>query len=152
MASLVRWEPFRELISLRDAVDRMFDEIYAGEGDANRLSSLHSGVAAVDMYETNEAVVVECALPGVRSEDVDIRLVGDVLTISGVVSSDENVSEGSYIRRERRCCSFHRSVSVPVLVVADRADAVMENGVLTLTLPKAEEVRPRLIKVVARDQ
>ncbi|MCJ7737896.1 MAG: Hsp20/alpha crystallin family protein [Anaerolineae bacterium] len=111
-----------------------------------------SGGLAVDMYETDESVVVESALQGARSEDIEISLLGDVLTISAKASPEENVSEESYICRERRCISLRRSVSVPVLVVAEEAEAVFENGVLTLTLPKAEEAKLKSIGAVVKGQ
>ena len=116
------------------------------------MAPIGPGMLTVDMYENDRAVFVESALPGVNSEDTEIRLVGDVLTISGKISSEEDVSEKSYMRHERRCSSLHRSVPVSVLVVADEAEAVFENLVLTLPLPKAEEAKPKSIKIVVKGQ
>lgn len=141
--SLIRWEPFRDLISLREAMDRLFEEAFVRPwGTLTRWEG-----PAVDMYETENAVVVKAAIPGVDPKDVEISVTGDTLTIRGEIKKEEEVKEENYIRRERHYGSFCRSFLLPTKVVADDAEAVFENGVLTLTLPKAEEVKPKTIKV-----
>lgn len=141
--SLIRWEPFRELISLREAMDRLFEETMVRPwGTVARWEG-----PAVDMYETDNAVVVKATLPGVDPKDVEISVTGDTLTIRGEIKKEEKVQEERYIRRERYYGSFCRSFLLPTKVVADDAEAVFEHGVLTLTLPKAEEVKPKTIKV-----
>jgi HSP20 family protein len=149
MTNLVRWEPFRDLMSLREAMDRLFEESFvrprAGWPAPAGLETL-----AVDMYETADAIVIKSAIPGVKPEDLDISITGDTLTIKGQTKAEEEVKEEHYIRRERRYGALHRSVSIPVPVVADKAEAEFKDGVLTLTLPKAEEVKPKAIKVKAK--
>lgn len=147
MADLVRWEPFRELMSLREAMDRLFEESFVRPW---RLLPFEYGTPAVDMYQTDDAVVVKASLPGVKPEDIDISITGDTLTIRGESKSQEEVKEENYIRREMRYGSFTRTLPIPVSVQTDKAEAVFENGVLTLTLPKAEEVKPKSIKVQAK--
>jgi len=147
--SLVRWEPFRDLISLREAMDRLFEESIV-RPRAGWLSPVRAESLAVDMYETGDAVIVKTAIPGVKAEDVDVSITGDTLTIKGETRAEEEVKEENYIRRECRYGSFCRSLTVPVSIVADKAEAEFENGVLTLTLPKAEEVKPKPIKVKAK--
>jgi HSP20 family protein len=149
MANIVRWEPFRDLISLREAMDRLFEESFV-QPRAGWLAPLGAEALVVDMYQTDDAVVVKSPVPGVKAEDIDINITGDVLTIKGETKAEEEVKEDSYIRRERRYGSFTRSLSIPVPVVADKATAEFENGVLTLTLPKAEEIKPKAIKVKAK--
>lgn len=144
---LMRWEPFRELVSLREAMDRLFEESFVRPWGA--LTRWAEG-PAVDMYETDDAVVVKAALPGVKPEDVEISVTGDTLTLRGEVKREEKVREENYVRRERYYGSFCRSLLLPTRVVADDAEAVFENGVLTLTLPKAQEVKPKTIKVKAK--
>ncbi|HIE38933.1 MAG TPA: Hsp20/alpha crystallin family protein [Anaerolineales bacterium] len=149
MSNLIRWEPFRDLISLREAMDRLFEESFVRpRGGWIRAGEMET--LAVDMYETEDSIVVKATVPGVTPEDLDISLTGDTLTIRGEVKREEEVKEENYLRRERYYGSFCRSLPLPTQVVADDAEAVFENGVLTLTLPKAEEVRPRAIKVKAR--
>ncbi|OQY19235.1 MAG: heat-shock protein Hsp20 [Anaerolineaceae bacterium 4572_32.1] len=146
MTNLVRWEPFRDLVSLRDAMDRLFEESVV-HPRTGWLAPAGTEALTVDMYETDDAVVVKSAIPGIKPQDLDVSIVGDTLTIKGETKSEEDVKEEHYIHRERRYGSFCRSLMLPLPVLADKAEAEFENGVLTLTLPKAEEVKPKLIKV-----
>ena len=102
---------------------------------------------AVDVYETDEDVVVKASVPGVDPEELDISITGDTLTIKGETRAEEEVEEENYVYRERRYGAFSRSMTIPTSVEADEADAEFEDGVLTLRLPKAEEVKPKTIKV-----
>jgi HSP20 family protein len=146
MAELIRWEPFRELISLREAMDRLFEESFI-HPRAGWLAPWGAETLAVDMYETDQDVVIKTSVPGVKPEDIDITITGDTLTIKGETKAEEKVERANYIRRERRYGAFSRSLTLPTTIVAEKAKAEFENGVLTLTLPKAEEVKPKTIKV-----
>ena len=149
MANIVRWEPFRDLISLREAMDRLFVESFI-RPRAGWLAPLGAGALAVDMYETDQDVVIKSSVPGVKAEDIDITITGDTLTIKGETKAEEKVEKANYVRQERRYGAFSRSVTLPTTIVAEKAKAEFENGVLTLTLPKAEEVKPKAIKVKAK--
>ena len=92
-------------------------------------------------------MVVKTSLPGVKPEDVDVTISGDILTIKGEVKTEEEVEQANYLRQERRYGSFQRSLQLPESLKADQAEARFDNGVLTLTIPRAEEARPRTIKV-----
>jgi HSP20 family protein len=146
MSNLIRWEPAREIMSLREAMDRLFDDAFT------RPLSLTGtwSVPAVDMYQTDDEIVVKAALPGVKADEVQISVTGEVLTIKGEVKQEEEKKERSWHIRERRYGSFERSIILPTDVVADKAKAEFENGVLTITLPKAEDVKPRTISVKAK--
>ena len=146
MTNLVRWEPFRDLISLREAMDRLVEDSFVRPSPGWPVAA-GPGTLAVDVYETDDDVVVKTAIPGIKPEDIDISLTGDTLTIKGETKSEEEVKEENYIRREMRYGSFARTVTVPAPVVADKANAEFEDGVLTLTLPKAEEIKPKTIKI-----
>lgn len=149
--NLVRWEPWSDLMSLREAMDRLFEESVV-RPRAGWLAPLGAESLAVDMYETDEEVVVRTAVPGVKPEDIDVSITGDVLTIKGETRAEEKVEKANYIRQERRYGAFSRSLSLPSIVMADKATADFENGVLTLTLPKAEEVKPKTITVKAKSK
>ncbi|MBS3783364.1 MAG: Hsp20/alpha crystallin family protein [Anaerolineae bacterium] len=149
MSQLTRWEPFRDLISLREAMDQLLKESYVRPG-TEMLASRAAGALAVDMYETDEAVVVKTATPGVDPEDIDISITGDTLTIKGETKVDEEIEEENYLCRERRYGAFSRSLTIPVAVQADEAEAEFEDGVLTLMLPKAEQVKPKAIEIKAK--
>jgi HSP20 family protein len=146
MTSLRRWEPFRDLISLRDAMDRLFDESFVRPW-GGRLAPTEGAGLAVDMYETDEDVIVETALPGIDPGDVDVSVTGNTLTIKGETKAEEEVDEGDYIYRERRFGAYSRSLTLPVGVEADKAEAEYESGVLRLRLPKVEEAKPKAIQV-----
>jgi HSP20 family protein len=147
--NLVRWEPWSDMVSLRDAMDRLFEESVV-RPRAGWLAPLAAESLAVDMYETDEEVVVKTATPGVKPEDIDVSITGDVLTIRGETKAEEKVEKANYIRQERRYGAFSRSLTLLSTVVADKATAEFEGGVLTLTLPKAEEVKPKTIKIKAK--
>jgi len=149
MANIVRWEPFRDLISLREAMDRLFEESFI-RPRIGWPAPLGAGALAVDMYETDQDVVVKSSVPGIKAEDLDITITGDTLTIKGETKTEEKVEKANYIRQERRYGAFCRSLTLPTTIVAEKAKAEFENGVLTLTLPKAEEVKPKTIKVKAK--
>jgi HSP20 family protein len=149
MANIVRWEPFRDLISLREAMDRLFEESFI-RPRAGWLPPLGTEALVVDMYETDQDVVIKSSVPGIKPEDIDITITGDTLTIKGETKAEEKVEKANYIRQERRYGAFSRSLTLPTTIVAEKAKAEFENGVLTLTLPKAEEVRPKTIKVKAK--
>jgi len=149
MANLVRWEPFRDLISLREAMDRLFEESFI-RPRTGWLAPLGAEALAVDMYETDQDVVIKSSVPGVKAEDIDITITGDTLTIKGETKAEEKVEKANYIRQECRYGAFSRSLTLPTTIVAEKAKAEFENGVLTLTLPKAEEVKPKTIEVKAK--
>ena len=149
MANLVRWDPFRDMVTLREAMDRLFEESFVRPRGA--LAPAEGAASlALDVFESDDDVTVKASIPGLKPEDIDISITGDVLTIKGETHEEREEKQGNYHVRERRWGAFQRSVSLPTLVKADKADAVFENGVLTLTLPKVEEVKPRSIKIKAK--
>jgi HSP20 family protein len=143
MTLIRRNSPFGELLSLRQAMDRLFEDSYVRSG------SLGEGPSplALDVYTDEDAIVVEAALPGVRPEDVDISILGDTLTISGSMREEKKNDEGGYSYREIRRGNFSRSLTLPGGLSADAAKARFENGMLRLSIPKAEEAKPRQIKI-----
>lgn len=149
MSSVIRWQPFDELVSLRDAMDRIFEDSFIrprwGWIEPTSAASL-----AIDMYETKDEVVVKAALPGMKPEEVEVSITGNTLTIKGKSNEENEVKEKDYIRKEQRYGSFTRSVALPSGLKADKAEAMFENGVLTLKVPKSEEVKPKTIKVKAK--
>jgi HSP20 family protein len=147
MSGLVRWDPVREIATMRNMMDRVFNENYGTwptQWNRNDAMSL-----ALDVAEENETYIVKASLPGIRPDEIDVTLTDNVLTIRGEVKEDQEVKQESYHVRERRFGTFMRSVTLPSPVEADKIDANYENGVLTLRLPKAEEAKPRRIRVEA---
>jgi len=144
MADLIRWEPMG-ITSLRHAMDRLFEDSFVRP--SGLLPALRAEAPAVDMYQTDKDVVVKASLPGMKAEDVDISVTGDMLTLKGEYREEQEVNEENYFRKEMRFGSFVRSLEIPVPVKVDKAEAVFEDGVLTLTMPKTEAVKPKAIKV-----
>jgi HSP20 family protein len=102
------------------------------------------------MYQTDNEVIIEAAVPGMKASDVQISVTGDVLTLRGEIKQNSKVDENAYHIREKRYGIFERRIMLPTDVEADKAKAEFENGILTITLPKAEEVRPKTITVKAK--
>ena len=146
MSNLIRWEPAREMMTLREAMDHLFDDAFT------RPLTLRDGwsAPAIDMYQTDDEIVVKASLPGVKADEVQINITGEVLTIMGEVKEKEEVKEKAYHLREQRWGMFERTLALPTDMVADKAKAEFENGILTITLPKAEEVRPKSITIKAK--
>ena len=143
MSNLPRWEPAREMMTLREAMDRLFDDAFT------RPFSMRDGwsAPAIDMYQTDDEIVVKASLPGIKADEVQINITGDVLTLKGEVKHEEESKDKAWHIREQRWGSFQRSVALPTNVVADKAKAEFENGILNITLPKAEEVKPKTITI-----
>ena len=150
MSSLIRWEPLRDFVSLRDAMDRLFEDSFVTP-QRGWLAPLRAADLAMDLYETNDEVVVKATLPGVKPEEVDITITGNTLTIRGESKQENEIKEENYIRRERRSGSFSRSVTLPGGLKSDKAEATFEDGVLTLKIPKSEEIKPKSIKVKPKE-
>ena len=145
MARIVRWSPFREMVDMQHRMDRLFEEM-TGNLQANEWTEAGNWLA-LDVHDNGENYFVEAELPGFNVDDIDITLHDHTLTISGE-SKREDVQEGERrIVSERRYGLFRRSVRLPDAVDADSVEAVYENGVLKLTLPKSEAAKPRQISV-----
>jgi HSP20 family protein len=149
VAELVRWEPRREMTSLREAMDRLFEDAFIQPGWFAPAWGA-AEMLPVDVYETDDQLVVKATVPGVKPEEIEVTVTGDLLTIKGEFKQEENIEKPNYLRQERRFGSFCRQVGLPGSVSADKAEATFENGVLTLKLPKAEAVKPKAVKVVAK--
>jgi len=148
MSSLIRWEPFGEMTSLRDVMDRMFDQAFIRPFASSAFDG--SGTPALDLYQTDDEIVIKAALPGVQAEDLQISVTNGVVNLRGEVHEDQEDKTHTYHIRERRFGSFQRSVTLPTDVNVDKAHADFEDGILVLTLPKAEQVKPRSITVKAK--
>lgn len=144
--SMIRWEPFPELMSLRQAMDRLLEDSFIRP---SRLISLFGEAPAVpvDMYQIPNEVVVKAVLPGVKPEEVDVTITGDTLNIKGESKVEREIKREDYFYQEHRYGAFSRSITLPSGLKTDKAEATFENGILTLIIPKVEEAKPKEIKV-----
>jgi len=144
MTTLTRWEPFREMAAMRKAMDRMFGDSFEFPQQWERENTWGP---ALDVSEKDDGYIVKASIPGVAPEDVEITLTDNILTIKGETKAEKEDKQENYHLRERHYGSFMRSVTLPTTVDADKVDAVNEHGVLTLTLPKSEAVKPKRITI-----
>jgi HSP20 family protein len=144
MRTIARWEPFRGVITLQDQINRLFNDAFERTGEQSNLSAW---APAVDIYETEHELVVKADLPDVDPKDLDIRVENNILTIRGERKFEKKVNEENYLRVERAYGSFARSFTLANTVNTDAIKADYQNGVLTLTIPKREEAKPKQVKV-----
>jgi HSP20 family protein len=145
MTLIRRPRPLVDLVSFQDAMERLFDDrwfkpMWIGDGERRTRPAL-------DLYTTPEAVVARVALPGVKPEDVDVTIADDLVTVSGAFKEEKETSEAGYLQKELSQGTFSRSFSLPTAIKADGAKAEFRDGILTLTLPKTEDVKPTHVKV-----
>ena len=151
MKTLTRWSPFVEISHAHRLMDRIFDDTVFRPYRLG-VRWFEDGHVPLDMYQTEDDVVVKASLPGIKPEDVEISIDGNTLIIRGQAETSEKEEKDSYVLRERRWGSFHRSVTLPSNLKTDKAEATYEDGVLTLSIPKADEAKPKTIKVKAVHQ
>ncbi len=144
MRAIARWEPFRRATSLQDQVNRLFSDVLERGSEE---SSLTAWAPSVDIYETEHELVVKADLPEVDPKDLDIRVENNILTIRGERKFKKKVNEENYLRVERSYGSFARSFTLASTVNSEAIKADYQNGVLTLSIPKREEAKPKQIKV-----
>jgi len=147
--AIVRWEPFRELLSTQDRFNQLFNQTFSqafGEGQGHELGS-RNWAPAVDIYENDHELVIKAELPGIDSKDVEVRVENHTLLITGERKFEKDTSEGNYHRVERTYGTFSRSFTLPATVSAENAQAEYKDGVLTLKLAKREEAKPKTIQI-----
>jgi HSP20 family protein len=144
MATIARLEPFRGLSTLQDQFNRLFNESFRNPGEG---SALTTWAPAVDIYETPIELVVKADLPDVNEKDIDVCVENNLLTIRGERKFKKSITEENFLRVERTYGAFSRSFSLPHTLNAEAIGAEYRNGVLTVTLPKREESKPRQVKV-----
>jgi HSP20 family protein len=137
--------PFGDLLSLRQAMDRLFEESFVPRS----WNLGENTLVPLDVYATADEVVVEASLPGVKPEELDITVEGDILTLSGETQSSRTDEEGSTVFKEIHRGRFTRTLTLPAGLEPDKAKATFEDGMLTLRIPKAEQVKPRQIKITS---
>jgi len=140
--AIIRWDPFREMTQVQSQLNRLVDQAVGGRQE--------SWLPAIDVFDTQDAVVLKAELAGMDPDDIQIEVEDNVLTIKGERKFEEKVDEERYYRVERRFGSFQRSLALPQGVKADEIAAGYEDGVLTLTVPKAPELKPQRIEVKAK--
>jgi HSP20 family protein len=145
--AIIRWDPFRDLVTLREKMNRLFEEAYSARGEERDLVS-SSWSPSVDIYETEQALVLTAEVPGIVDKNIEIKLEDNTLTLKGDRKFEKETEEENYHRIERAYGSFYRSFSLPSHIDQDKIEAEHENGVLKITMPKKHEAKPRTVKVL----
>lgn len=144
MNAITRWDPFRNLSTLQEQVNRLFEISFKGNADH---SALTTWAPAVDIYETENELVIKADLPEVAEKDIDVQVENNMLTIRGERKFEQNVKEDNYLRVERAYGSFSRSFSLPNTVNTEAIQANYKEGVLKVVLPKRAESKPKQVKI-----
>ncbi|MCI0484043.1 MAG: Hsp20/alpha crystallin family protein [candidate division NC10 bacterium] len=145
--AIVRWNPFQDLVSLQERMNRLFEQTLDRSRGEREVMVAGTWAPAVDIYETPESIVLQAELPGLGKDDIDIQVRDNVLTLKGERRSEKEVKEGNYLRVERAYGGFQRAFTLPAAVQADKIRAVFKDGVLDVSIPKAEEAKPKQIKI-----
>ncbi|MGD1211584.1 MAG: Hsp20/alpha crystallin family protein [Candidatus Acidiferrales bacterium] len=144
MSAITRWDPFQNLAGLQEQVNRLFESSFPGRSDN---SALTAWAPAVDIYETENELVLKADLPDINEKDLDVRIENNMLTIRGERKFEQKVKEENYLRIERTYGSFSRSFSLPNTVSTEGIKAEYKNGVLTVEMAKRAESKPKQVKV-----
>ena len=145
--TIVRWDPLRNVSTLQDRINRMFNEAFAGSTDFEDEVGMSAWRPAVDIFDTDNAMVIKAELPGIKKDDVSIDVKGDVLIIKGERFFDKEIKEEDYYRKERSFGKFQRSFTLPDAVNPEAIKANFKNGVLEIEVPKPEGKKPKQINI-----
>jgi HSP20 family protein len=143
---VVKWDPFRDLLSIQDRMNRLFEETLSRSRTEEGITA-STWAPAVDIYETSEQIVLKADLAGLTREDVEIRVQDTTLTLRGERRFAKDVQEENYLRLERVYGPFERTFALATTVQADKIRATFRDGVLEVSIPKAEEAKPRRIRI-----
>ena len=143
--ALVRWSPIRNAFTINSELDRLFDNFLSER--AGSSDDLSDGLPAIDVEETEQEFVVTAEIPGMNKKDIKISFENNYLSLSGEKKAEKEAKEANFYRRERSYGKFSRSIPVPVGVMLDKIEAVYDQGVLTVKIPKTEEAKPKQIEI-----
>jgi HSP20 family protein len=145
--ALIRWQPFQEMETLRHQMDKMFDEM-AG---LNREMATKTWSPAVELEDTNDHIILRAEVPGIEGKDLDIQVAREAVSIAGETRYENKAEERGYLRSEFRYGKFQRTIPLPAAIKNDQVQAEFKNGILILTMPKAEEAKNKVVKINLAD-
>jgi HSP20 family protein len=145
--AIVRWDPFRDVAALQDRINRIFNDSFGRSRDLDDEVSLYDWRPPVDIYETNDGIVLKIELPGVKKDDVSVEVKDNVLTLKGERLLDPEIKDDHYYRKERSFGKFNRSFSLQEPIKPDLIKAGFKDGILTIEIPRPEEEKPKQITV-----
>ncbi len=149
--AIIRWDPFRDLITIREKMNHLFEEAVTSRGEEKDLVS-SSWTPTVDIFETEDELVLSAEVPGINEKDIEIKIEDNTLTFRGERKFEKESKEENYHRIERAYGSFFRSFSLPLYINQDTIKAEHLNGVLKIIMPKKPELKPRQVKILTAEQ
>jgi len=149
--AIIRWDPFRDLITLREKMNRLFEETYSSRPDDRDLIS-STWTPSVDIYEKENTLILCAELPGIKEDDIEIRIEDNTLTLKGERNFEKETKEENYHRVERAYGTFQRSFSLPLYIDQDKIKAEHEDGILKISMPKKSELKPRSVKILKAEK
>jgi HSP20 family protein len=148
MSSVIRWSPISDLMSLHTAMDRLFSDTFGvGSGQARTVGAVGEGYLPLDIYQTEKEWVIRAAVPGVDPSSVEVTFDGGQISIKGEIKPPADARSENYWLRENFYGKFSRQVTLPEDALGDQAKAQFMNGVLTLTVPRAQPAKPKSVKI-----
>jgi HSP20 family protein len=145
--AIIKWDPLGNIATLQDRINKLFDDSFPCQTDGDGETPHCAWTPSVDIYETDQGVIIAADLPGVNKEDVVVEVKDNMMSISGERSADPERQATNYYRRERICGNFHRSFTLHAMVLPEQIKAKFKNGVLMVEIPKPVEETPRQISV-----
>jgi HSP20 family protein len=145
--NIIRWDPFRDLATLRERMNRLFEETYTSRGEEKDLVA-GTWNPSVDIYEKENELVLKAEVPGIDENDIELKIEDNTLTLKGDRKFEKETKEENYYRIERSYGSFYRSFTLPRNIDQDKIKAACENGILKVTLPKKAELKPKNVKIL----
>jgi len=145
--AIIRWDPFRDLVTLRERMNRLFEDAFTSRGEEKDLVA-SSWSPSVDIYETENEIVLTAEIPGVDEKNIEIKLEDNTLSLKGDRNFEKETKEENYHRIERAYGSFYRSFTLPQNIDQDNIKAESENGILKITMPKKPELKPKKVKIL----
>ena len=145
--AIIRWDPVRDMVTLREKMNRMFEDAFTGKGEDKELAP-SSWAPAVDIYETENEIVLTAEVPGIEEKDIEIKIEDNTLTLRGERMFTKEAKEENYHRLERSYGAFYRAFTLPNSVDPENIHAENENGILRVTMPKKLELKPRTVKIL----
>ncbi|MGW8302019.1 MAG: Hsp20/alpha crystallin family protein [Desulfobacterales bacterium] len=145
--AIVKWDPFRDVATLQDRINRIFNESFGRTRDLDEEVSLYDWSPPVDIYETGDGIVLKVELPGVNKDDVSVEVKDNVLILKGERLLDPKIKDEHYYRKERSFGKFNRSFSLQERIKPDLIKASFKDGVLTVAIPRPEEEKPKQVTV-----
>lgn len=146
--AIIRWDPFRDLVTLRERMNRLFEEAVTSSRGEDKDLVASTWSPSVDIYENEHNLILTAELPGIEEKDIEIKIEDNTLTLKGERNFEKETKEENYHRVERAYGSFYRSFTLPHYVDEDNIEAAHENGILRISMPKKPELKPRKVKIL----